>query len=79
MIIDYSPDEVLEKVKSMGLNIHRNTLINYTREGLIPEPVKRGRNKYYPEGTPQALIAAYNAVNSKGYKSAKQKLAHSGQ
>jgi len=56
--------EVLEKLKSWGIKIHPNTLLNYEKEGLIPPATFRNsRRTEHPEETPAQAYAAVQLKN----------------
>lgn len=64
------PREVITELKERrGLEIHRNTLLDYKKRGLIPKPEEksggRGRGKIvdYPEETPAEFWASFIQVN----------------
>lgn len=67
-----SPDEVLDKLKILGVNITRKTLLNYELIGL-PEPERgsggRGKGRFteYPEETVCMAFAIYHMMNSEFY------------
>lgn len=45
-----TPNEVLERLKMLGISISRKTLYNYEKQGLVSEPAFRNsRNTDYPE------------------------------
>ena len=60
-----SPDEVIEKIKeTYGLSVSRSTLLNYTKNGLIPTPERKylGRGggciAEYPSNTHEVFFSA---------------------
>lgn len=59
-----SPDEVVEKLKEIGISISRKTLYNWEKWGLIPEPLFRNsRTTDYPNETPAEAYAAWFFLN----------------
>lgn len=64
-----TPDEVLEKLKILGINISRPTLTRYENQGLIPRPKRGalgragGRWTDYPDGTVEETYAAWSLMH----------------
>lgn len=60
-----SPDEVLWAAESLGIKLSRRTLQQWTKAGLVPEPVTgslgRGRGRFtdYPPDTTAHVAAAW--------------------
>ena len=54
------PDEVIAKLKGLGVDISRKTLYNWEKWGLIPEPVFRNsRTTEYPDHAWAEAYASY--------------------
>jgi hypothetical protein len=66
-----TPDEVVNTLKKMGVEITRRTLLNYENWGLIPKPKRgglgrgKGRTTYYPDETPAEAYAAWRSIKNK--------------
>lgn len=63
-----SPDEVIQKLKMMGVNSSRATLLRYKEAGLIPKPEEGaggrgvGRFSDYPAETVNDYFASYHVI-----------------
>lgn len=63
-----TPDEVIEKLRTMNVNISRRTLLNYEKWGLIPEARRggagrgKGRTTDYPDETVAEAFAAWQLM-----------------
>lgn len=63
-----SPDEVIQKLKMMGINSSRATLLRYKEAGLIPKPEEGaggrgvGRFSDYPAETVNDYFASYHVI-----------------
>lgn len=63
------PDEVIDELKKLGVEMSRSTLLNYEKWGLIPEPKRggagkgKGRTTDYPDDTPAEACAAWALMN----------------
>lgn len=72
VVIPISPDEVISKLKELGINIHRNTLLRYEKAELIPLPERgshgKGKGRYsdYPPQTVAEAAASYCLLH--GYR-----------
>lgn len=70
-----SPDEVIERLKELGVEMSRPTLSRYEKQGLIPK-AKRGSlgraggrfSEYPPETVPEAF-AAWSLLHGKYFSS----------
>ncbi len=68
-----TPDEVLRKLREMGVNTSRSTLLRFEKDGLIPMPKRgsggraQGRFSEYPENTPIFFFSAWMLVKSKKF------------
>ena len=66
-----SPDEVIERLKDLGVEISRPTLSRYEKQGLIPEPKRGslgragGRFSEYPPETVSEAFAAWSLLHGK--------------
>ena len=66
-----SPDQVLEKLKSMGIGVSSVTLHHYVKWGLLEPPVtksmgrKQGRVTVYSENAPASIYAAYMLMHGR--------------
>lgn len=66
-----SPDEVIQKLKMMGVNSSRATLLRYKEAGLIPKPEEGaggrgvGRFSDYPSDTALQYFASHYIMKSK--------------
>jgi len=66
-----TPDEVLEKLKQLGVSMSRQTLRNYEKWELIPEPKRgskgKGRGRYtdYPLQTVAEAFASWKLLHGK--------------
>ena len=66
-----SPEEVLAKLKTMGINSSRATLLRYKEAGLIPKPEEggggRGVGRFtdYPNHTVNEYFASYHIIKGK--------------
>ena len=68
-----TPNEVIEKLKELGLIIRIRTLQNYSKNRLIPSPQIRGlygggRECIYPPHTPYEFYASWIMVHAQGKK-----------
>ncbi|MCL6558948.1 MAG: hypothetical protein K6U74_09115, partial [Firmicutes bacterium] len=68
VVVPITPDEVIAELKKLGVNISRNTLLNYEKWGLIPEAERgshgKGKGRYadYPPETIAEAYASYCAL-----------------
>ena len=66
----YTPDEVLNVLKSRGVNISRRTLLNYQKWHLIPQADKTNEGRgtgvviRYPESTPAEAFIAHKLIRT---------------
>ena len=66
-----SPDEVIQRLKTMGINSSRATLLRYKEAGLIPKPEEgaggRGVGRFtdYPPETVSEYFASYHVIKGK--------------
>jgi len=64
-----TPDQVIELLQQMRVNITRRTLLRYEKGKLIPEPIRgglgqgRGRVTEYPNETAEEAYAAYMLIH----------------
>lgn len=64
-VVTLSPDEVLGATQALGVKLSRRTLQQWTKDGLVPEPVTgslgRGRGRFtdYPSDAPAHAAAAW--------------------
>lgn len=69
-----TPDEVVAKLKVLGVNITRRTLLNYEKDKLIPEPKRggagrgKGRTTDYPDETPAEFYASHTLRHGRGFR-----------
>ena len=55
-----SKTEILKKAgELLNKPIHRNTLLSWERQGLIPVGIKEGRDKLYPPETPFEILGPF--------------------
>ncbi len=63
-----NPDQVLEGLAKLGVDLTRRTLLNYEKWGLIPKATRGGggpggRFSLYPEGTIEEAYAAWSLMH----------------
>jgi len=69
-----TPDEVLEELNKLGINISRRTLLRYEENELIPKSKRsslgraKGRFTDYPEDTVTEAYTAYCLMKINGYE-----------
>ncbi len=69
-----TPDEVLEKLKSLGIEVTERTLQRYVKDELIPMPERKsggrgkGRSTDYKEETPAEFYASHRLRFEYGLK-----------
>lgn len=60
-----NPNEVIEQLRELGVNISRKTLYNWEQWGLISEPTFRNsRVSDYPQETPFEAFASWYMLNN---------------
>jgi hypothetical protein len=70
-VLVMTPDEVISKLKELGVSISRQTLRNYGKWGLIPEPKRgskgKGRGRYtdYPDEAVAEAFASWMLLHGR--------------
>lgn len=62
VVVPVSPDEVLGELKKLGVELSRNTLLNYEKRELIPKADRGSRGKgkgRYADYPPETVAEAY--------------------
>lgn len=61
-----TPDEVVRNCSYLGITIHRRTLWNYEKIGLIPPAVRTNKSANYPAETVELVLKANLLLNHFG-------------